>query len=152
MQKPAQKRMLQEFVRQFTDQQIYHELEIVSKSFYEVPKELKEITEKANQEFFCAGEFLGKIDRQKFTPSVELLKRLRKVTKNVATVNDQAAWLFVCGRDILDKGIDDSGVEEGVVIVLDRKDNILGYGILSYQHGVAIKNLWDLGDFLRRER
>lgn len=149
MQKPAQKKKLQEFVRLFTDKQVYHELEIVSKSFYEVPSDLKKIIGHIDQDFFAAGDFLGKIDRNQFVPSVSLLHRISKVTKRIVIISDKVAWLFVCGRNILDAGVVKGDVSTPV-IVMNKQREVLGYGFPDAD--VAVKNKWDIGDFLRRER
>lgn len=151
MQKPQQKRMLQDFVRQFTDEQLYHDLIIVSKNFYEVTNPLKKITDAIDQEFFAAGDCLGHIEKGRFVPSIALLLRIAAVTIHKTTVTDQAAWLFVCGRDVLDKSVVRGTEIEGLTIVLNKNKEVLGYGELGKPR-CAIRNYWDIGDFLRRER
>jgi len=149
MQKPQQKRMLQAFVKEFTDKQVYFDLDIVSKNFYEVPSELKKLTSTVGQDFFCAGQSLGKIDKGRFVPSSILLNRLADVTAKKVVITEQAEWLFVCGRDVLIQSIKTEEVQEGPVIVMNDLNEVLGYGVFD---GEIIKNRWDLGDFLRRER
>ena len=56
-------------------------------------------------DFFYAGVFLGKAKEGKFFPSFNLLSMLAKKDANRIVVDRKAAWLFICGRDILAKSI-----------------------------------------------
>ena len=101
-----------------------------------------------------AGTYLGR-NRRLFEPGSPLLQMLeaeegiRKVHLDRA-----AAWLFVCGRDIFEENIE--GVEDTLelggyyLVMFDGR--CIGYGRFETSAGIhVIRNLFDLGDFLRRE-
>ena len=114
------------------------------------------------RDFFYAGVFLGKVKDGKFFPSFNLLGMLAKKGANRIVVDRKAAWLFICGRDILAKSIvrvQGSGRKNTNVLVLNEFGECLGFGrIVGKLNGVAetneiaVRNVSDIGDFLRRER
>ena len=76
-------------------------------------------------------------------------------------VDKKTAWLFICGRDIFRKGIlqGDQLKKGDYVLIMNLMNECLGYGkILINLRGspdskqVAVKNILDIGDFLRREK
>ncbi len=113
-------------------------------------------------DFFYAGVFLGKAKEGKFFPSFNLLSMLAKKDANRIVVDRKAAWLFICGRDILAKGIlrvFSSGKEHSNVLVLNEFGECLGFGRIvgnlnekGISNDIAVRNVSDVGDFLRRER
>ena len=92
---------------------------------------------------------LGIQKRNSFTPSIALLDRIAPHTKRKAIVNEKAAWMFICGNNILKEGIVENATQEGYVIITNEKGEVLGYGKNT---GAGITNELDRGDFLRRER
>ncbi len=127
--------------------------------FYLLSPQLKPLL---REEFFYAGIYLGKAKEGKFFPSFNLLAMLAKKDANRIVVDRRAAWLFICGRDILPKSIVKvlgSAKKHSNVLVLNEFGECLGFGRitgnLSGQSGldeVAVRNVSDVGDFLRRER
>lgn len=113
-------------------------------------------------DFFYAGIFLGKVKGGKFFPSFNLLEMLAKEGANRVVVDGKAAWLFICGRDILGKSIvrvQGSGRKNTNALVLNEFGECLGFGrIVGKLSGIAenkeiaVRNVSDIGDFLRRER
>jgi ribosome biogenesis protein Nip4 len=111
-------------------------------------------------DFFYAGAYLGKVKKDRFFPSFILLSMLATARANKVIVNEKAAWLFVCGRDILAEGNKDvqgSRRRGDFTLVLNVFGECLGFGRLlndlsSKDLGVAVQNVSDVGDFLRRER
>jgi ribosome biogenesis protein Nip4 len=111
-------------------------------------------------DFFYAGSYLGKVKKGKFFPSFILLAILASGRANKVIVKEKAAWLFVCGRDILNEGIKEvrgSRRKGDFTLVLNVFEECLGFGRIvhdlnSTEAGVAVQNVSDLGDFLRRER
>jgi ribosome biogenesis protein Nip4 len=87
------------------------------------------------------------------------LNLLVDVAANKAVVDGKAAWLFSCGRDVFGTGIlkvMGSKRKGDVTLVLNEFGECLGFGkimdSLSGSEGkVAVKNILDIGDFLRRE-
>ena len=111
-------------------------------------------------DFYVAGIYLGKAKEGKFFPSFNLLSMLSNQGANRVIVDQKAAWLFICGRDIFTKGVLRTfGVtKKGVAtLVMNEFGECLGFGTFSSDAGdsdtgVAVRHVLDLGDFLRRER
>jgi ribosome biogenesis protein Nip4 len=79
---------------------------------------------------------------------------------NKIVVDKKAAWLFICGRDIFRKGIvavHGSRRKGDHALVLNEFGECLGFGKIASslevaeKTEVAVKNISDVGDFLRRE-
>ena len=114
----------------------------------------------AREDFYYAGTYLGKVKNGKFFPSFNLLAMLAKGEANKIVVEKKAAWLFICGRDIFRKGIlsvRGSRKRGDHVLVLNEFGDCLGFGRIvrgldeGVKNEVAVKNISDVGDFLRRE-
>ena len=101
------------------------------------------------------GTYLGQ-NRQRFEPSSILLQMLAKEPDtNKVYVDRGTAWLFVVGKDIFDENILDrsKGVRLGGYCLVMFGENCIGYG--RYETSLnrkVVKNIFDLGDFLRREQ
>jgi ribosome biogenesis protein Nip4 len=115
------------------------------------------------RDFFYAGAFLGKAKDGKFFPSFILLSMLaKKKESNRVVVDKKAAWLFICGRDILGKSIvrvHGQGKKGANTLVLNEFGECLGFGRIAGKvtgsgvgNELVVKNVSDIGDFLRRER
>ena len=113
------------------------------------------------KDFYYAGTYLGKVKNGRFFPSFNLLAILARVDANKIIVNKKAAWLFICGRDIFQKGIitvRGSRRKGDYTLVLNEFGECLGFGKIlcsleaeEKKTEIAIKNISDIGDFLRRE-
>ncbi|MBT0159965.1 hypothetical protein G4O51_08265 [Candidatus Bathyarchaeota archaeon A05DMB-2] len=113
------------------------------------------------KDFYYAGTYLGKVKNGKFFPSFALLTMLAKKEANKIVVDRKTAWLFICGRDIFQKGITavQGSRQKGIhTLVLNEFGECLGFGRIirtlnAEEKGneVAVKNISDVGDFLRRE-
>jgi ribosome biogenesis protein Nip4 len=113
-------------------------------------------------DFYYAGLYLGKVKNVHFFPSFNLLSMLAKGKANKVVVDRKAAWLFICGRDVFRRGvlaIHGSRRKGDYALVMNEFGECLGFGkILCSADGavqdaeVALKNVSDVGDFLRRER
>lgn len=113
-------------------------------------------------DFFYAGAYLGKVKRGVFFPSFILLAMISERQSNKVVVDDKTAWLFVCGRDIFKRGIlsvSGSKSRGRYTLVLNRYHECLGFGRMIHdidevkdRGKVVVKNISDIGDFLRRER
>ena len=113
-------------------------------------------------DFFYAGVYLGKAKEGKFFPSFNLLSMFAKRDSNRIVVDRRTAWLFICGRDILAKSIlhvSGSGKKHTNVLVLNEFGECLGFGRIvgnmtdkARPDELAVRNVSDVGDFLRRER
>jgi ribosome biogenesis protein Nip4 len=125
--------------------------------YFLLSKNLKVI---ASRNFFYAGRYLGKVKEGKFFPSFNLLAILAEAEANKVVVDEKAAWLFICARDIFGGGIvsvQGSRQRGAFTLVLNEFGECLGFGRLDRDLGskdtsVVVKNISDVGDFLRRER
>lgn len=117
----------------------------------------------SNRDFFYAGAYLGKAKNGKFFPSFILLSMLAKEKEsNRIVVDKKSAWLFICGRDILGKSIvrvHGQGKKGANTLVLNEFGECLGFGrivgkVTGFGVGdeLVVRNVSDIGDFLRRER
>ena len=102
---------------------------------------------------------MGKVKDGRFFPSFNLLTMLAKGEANKIVVDRKAAWLFICGRDIFRKGDTDCAwfTRKGDhTLVMNEFGECLGFGKIrtawtAEKTQVAVKNISDVGDFLRRE-
>ncbi|MEM2080879.1 MAG: hypothetical protein QW744_01240 [Candidatus Bathyarchaeia archaeon] len=115
----------------------------------------------ARKDFYYAGTYLGKVKKGKFFPSFNLLAILAKGDANKVIIDGQAAWLFICGRDIFRRSITAvyGARKKGAhTLVINEFGECLGFGKIlcsldkkARGDEVAVKNVLDVGDFLRRE-
>jgi ribosome biogenesis protein Nip4 len=121
----------------------------------------KKLAQKVPKGFFYIGSYLGAVKGTGFFPSFLLLSMLVETNANRLVVDEKSAWLFICGRDIFKKGIlKDANLKKGnYVLILNERNECLGFGKIAYNlrgyadaDKVAVKNVLDLGDFLRREK
>ena len=127
--------------------------------FYLLSKSLKETISK---DFFYAGIYLGKTKQGVFFPSFNLLAMIaKKKEANKVTVDERSEWLFIVGRDLFKRGIlkaTGSKKKGAYILVVNRHEECLGFGRTLHsldENGkkqVAVRNISDIGDFLRRER
>jgi ribosome biogenesis protein Nip4 len=111
------------------------------------------------KDFYYAGTYLGKVKNGKFFPSFKLLAMLATGEANKIVVDRKVAWLFICGRDIFRKGIlavHGSRRKGDYTLVLNEFGECLGFGKITRsldaeKTQVVVKNISDVGDFLRRE-
>jgi ribosome biogenesis protein Nip4 len=101
------------------------------------------------------GFYLGQ-NKQRFIPSSMLLQKLAEEPEtHKVYVNRDTAWLFVVGKDIFDENIirRTDGVHLGGYCLVMFGDHCIGYGRYESSRDIkVVKNLFDIGDFLRREQ
>ena len=151
---------INDFVAQFNGTLILDESQIVKNRnrYYLLSKNLKQQIPKG---FFYAGEYLGAVKGTSFFPSFILLAKIAQTKANKIMVDKKTSWLFICGRDIFRQGIvkENNPKKGDHTLVINEKNECLGFGkIMLNLRGVpdskevAVKNILDLGDFLRREK
>lgn len=145
---------IEEFTKNFTDKKF--EYLRIRNSYFLLSEDLKKAANTINQEPFAAGIFLGEISKNNFVPGVSLLGMISPLTDKKIFINKKTEWLFLCQRDIFGGGIVKANVKKGFVLVQNELDENLGYGQIVADLGnadkVVVKNLFDKGNFLRRER
>jgi ribosome biogenesis protein Nip4 len=110
-------------------------------------------------DFYNAGLYLGKVKNGVFFPSFNLLNLIAKLSRNKVIVDQKAAWLFICSRDVFQTGIlkaIGSKCKGDFTLVMNEFGECLGYGKLTgdfekREGKFTVENLLDIGDFLRRE-
>jgi ribosome biogenesis protein Nip4 len=126
--------------------------------YYLLSKKLKQQIPKG---FFYAGAYLGAVKGASFFPSFLLLSMIAETKANKLVVDKKTAWLFICGRDIFKKGIlKGNRLKKGdYTLILNESNECLGFGKITCNlrgetdaHKVVVKNILDIGDFLRREK
>ena len=114
-----------------------------------------------SKDFFYAGTYLGKTKDGKFFPSFILLAIIaEKENANKIIVNEKTEWLFICGKDVFKQGIisvTGSKRKGDNTLILNQHEECLGFGKILHnldeeREGVAVRNISDVGDFLRREQ
>ncbi|MGQ9530922.1 MAG: hypothetical protein ACUVQX_05615 [Candidatus Bathycorpusculaceae bacterium] len=152
-------RLLKRFVNRFSANINLNKNLIVKKGnrYFLLDGKLKKLI---RENFFYAGVYLGKVKKETFFPSFNFLSMIAEEKANKISVDKRSEWLFICGRDIFKRGITKTigSMRRGdYVLVLNQYDECLGFGKLlgnldDIVDGVAVKNISDLGDFLRREK
>jgi ribosome biogenesis protein Nip4 len=102
-----------------------------------------------------AGRLLGR-EKQVFVPSPWILEKVASCEgTNKIHVDRETGWLFLCGRDVFEKNFKkvDGELNLGTFFLVLTEGNCLGYGkIETFNNILILRNIYDLGDFLRRER
>lgn len=151
---------INDFVEQFNVSIHLDEKKIVRRSnrYYMLSNKLKQESPKG---FFYAGEYLGTDKGTGFFPGFALLRFIAKTKANKVTLDKKAAWLFICGRDVFKRGLSKgSSLKKGnYTLVMNKHNECLGFGRVMINiraeidmDKVAVKNILDVGDFLRREK
>ncbi|MBM3292325.1 hypothetical protein FJY84_06565 [Candidatus Bathyarchaeota archaeon] len=101
------------------------------------------------------GTFIGRT-KKTWNPSTILLEQIAKEDKtNKIWVNDETAWLFVCGRDIFIENILKSSpqIMLGLHYLVMNNNDCLGVARAdTIKNKIIMNNIFDVGDFLRREK
>jgi len=152
---------IEDFVSQFEASLSLGENFIVEKQsrYFLINENLRRQIKK---EFFYAGVYLGKVKEGIFFPSFILLAMIAEGKANKIMVDEKTAWLFICGRDIFKRGIlnvTGSKRKGDYTLILNQHNECLGFGKIlrnideaKGKNKVVVKNISDIGDFLRREK
>jgi len=126
----------------------------LEREYYLIDSELDKSIKKIKKKPVFAGIYLGK-QKKHFNPGVHLLDLLSKKANRV-NVNKEGAWLFICGRDLWGKSVVSGKGNIGeFVLIQNEYSEILGYGEITAELSskkVCIKNIFDIGNLIRRER
>ena len=143
---------MKQFISQFTKQQIVDEknLRVLGHDHFIVAPELAAILKRIPLPPIHQGRYLGRFAEKTSQPSLDLLNMLAKTDAKKVWLNPHGAWMFICRRPALKKSIIKTTAQPGdMVLILNAYDECLGYGLYD---GKDVKNYYDIGDFLRRER
>jgi ribosome biogenesis protein Nip4 len=151
---------INDFVAQFNASIPLDESRIVRNRnrYYLLSKKLKHQVPKG---FFYVAAYLGAVKGASFFPSFLLLSMIAERKANKLVIGKKTAWLFICGRDIFKQGIlKGNNLKKGdYTLILNEHNECLGFGKIMHNireetnvNKVAVKNILDIGDFLRREK
>ncbi|PLW79832.1 hypothetical protein C0585_05820 [Candidatus Woesearchaeota archaeon] len=143
--------MIEEFCKDF-DFEIKGNIVEINNGFYLSNELLEEVRNKNSEKPKNVGIFLGEVKKGRFSPSIPLLKMINKHTKKKIIVDKKAAWLFICGRDIMERSVIKSEVSKGLCIVQDESGDFLGLAKIEKKKDIFANNVIDLGDYIRREK
>ncbi len=149
--------MLKPFIKQFTNQEIIKDFVKFERSYFLVNNSLLKTIACIKTKPSLAGIVLA-TEHRMFKPSIFLLQKIAEATNKKIIVDKKGEWMFICGKDIFGKSILKFG--EGIktndfVIVQNQFSECLGYGKITADitsKGKVVENVFDIGDFLRRER
>ena len=146
--------MIEDFVRKFTTHCVGYEQ--IGNAYYLIPKELKDI--KSFTKPVMMGLYLGEDKKDKFIPSLALLAILAKTSTEKAYVKDIGEIDFIYGKDLRKRHIVKFEGETKIgflKLVMNKNEECLGYGKIvgeKNSEGVIVKNVLDIGDYIRREK
>lgn len=129
----------------------------IGSRYYFIPEELKLISKKIDKQPVCIGLFLGEVKDGKFSPGLPLLSIIAKVTNEKVIIKDIGENDFLYGKNLRPRHVAkiEGTVKEGFLkIIVNEKGECLGLAKLKKinNNEVSLKNILDLGDYLRRER
>jgi len=140
---------LKEFLRNFATLEDFVQ---IKEYYFVLTKKQKELLPKKP---LFIGNCLGKKKGNLFCPSVSLLDQIAARYQKAVFVDAKTEWLFICGRDIFSvqetKG---NPQENDLVLVLNRFKECIGVAqyTANPNKNNPIKHIYDIGDYLRRER
>ena len=115
-----------------------------------------------HEDYYYIGIYLGKTKEGRFFPSFNLLAMMARGRARKIVVGRKTEWLFICGRDVFKRGIlrTIGSMRKGdYTLVVNQHGECLGFGRLLCnvdeevdRQRVIVRNISDVGDFLRRER
>jgi ribosome biogenesis protein Nip4 len=143
---------MKQFIAQFTKQKLFDDASVrrIGNDFFLMPAELSSIMKKIKLPPLHAGLYLGREAEKTAKPSLDLLQMLSKTDAKKVWLNEKGAWMFICRRPALASSIVKNEAKEGeIVLVITERDECIGHGVFD---GKGVKNYYDIGDFLRRER
>ena len=151
---------IRDFIKRFgTDIELDRDLIVKKRNRYFLISE--SLREMIINDFFYAGVYLGECKKNKFIPSFNLLRMITLKEANKTIVDRKTEWLFICGRDIFQKGIVKilgSKRKNDYTLIVNKHGECLGFGRMLCDldigvrplpiEDVAVENILDLGDFL----
>ncbi len=146
--------MIDDFVRKFTTHCVGYEQ--IGNAYYLIPKELKDI--KSFTKPVMMGLYLGEDKKDKFLPSLALLSLLAKTSTEKVYVKDIGEIDFIYGKDMRKRHIAKFEGETKIgflKLVMNKNEECLGYGKIVGEKNsecVIVKNVLDIGDYIRREK
>ena len=148
--------ILKTFLEQFNVTNVINleDILIINENYFLITKKQKEITQLQKKPVFI-GNCLGRKKGNTFYPSTAFLDIISKTYEKQIIIDPKTEWLFICGRDIFQTTEEKGNPQDNdVILVMNRFKECIG--IANYTSNSSkkkpIKRLYDIGDYLRRER
>jgi len=138
-------KLMMDFIKTFTNKNIGKIMKYKNR-YYLVSEQVEICLKNIKLPATGIGLFLGSIKHNRFVPSLALLYLLSKISDRKTIVNKKQEWFFTNGKDLIVKG--KTNVKEDLVLVQNKFDENIGLGMIQKR---SIKNIIDVGDYLRRE-
>lgn len=148
------------FAKQFTNENI-PEISNVVKMGRKYNLESESVTKLKNLidsrskgQIHSIGLCLGELKDGKFKPTVNFLNIISKHNPAHAKVNKKGETMFLYANSLLAESIISMNRNDGCVLVVNEKNESLGYGSIKLnRHGqLLITNDFNISDFLKREK
>lgn len=145
---------LEEFLELWNCKDLFDKNNVVKvgREFYLVEGYSKDLWNKfkGNLNVVWCGVYLG-CEKEFFIPSLWLLRKLSDRVEKKVNVNKKSEWMFICRRNVLSEGIEklENVNNNDLCLVMNQHNECLGIG---RRENKLVKNVFDIGDFLRRER
>jgi len=123
---------------------------VKGKKVFEAPPRVRETAEMAKAEFISLGLPMGEVTKKGFMPSFALLDMIAG-SPNAVVINQEAEWLFLCGRDVFARNVVSDENTAQMFLVKNQRGEVLGLGAWG-RAKKHVKPVLDRGDFLRREQ
>jgi ribosome biogenesis protein Nip4 len=143
---------MKSFIARFTKQAVIDQKKVrrLGHDYFLLTPELAALLKRITLPAIHSGLYLGRFAGKTARPGLDLLNLLAKTDAPKIWLAPKGGWLFICKRPALRESIAKVQAEPGqLVLVLNTHDECLGYGLYD---GKNVKNYYDIGDFLRRER
>ncbi len=135
------------------------ELAKIDNMTFFVPPDVGAFISRLQKKPVYAGALLATQKGSQFIPGRYLLEHLSLNGAKSVTADKNGAWLWICGKDLWGKSIirSSDGIEvNDLVLIKSEHDEVLGYGKivrdLEAKNKMVVQRLFDLGDYLRREK
>ena len=149
---------LEQFSAQFGDITLpTKDMYELGRQWYLLNKDAKAAMQTISDEPVSAGLLLGEVKQKKFSPAIPLLNIIGKQTSQKVSLDEDTAYLFICGRDIFPATISEQTRDINLsapFIVTNEKDEVLGYAKKGKDKSnrTVYTNLLDIGNYLRKEK
>ncbi len=125
--------------------------------YYLISKKLQELSRQILRQPELIGLFLGEVKDGKFSPSLPLLSIIAKDTNEKVIVKDIGENDFLYGKNLRPRHIIkmEGTLKEGFLkIAVNERNECLGLAKIKKIVGneISMRNVLDVGDYLRRER
>lgn len=129
----------------------------IENKYYLADQKLQGLNKQIGKKPSLIGLYLGEVKDEKFNPSLALLNLISKKATEKVIIKDIGENDFLYGKNLRPRHIlkIEGTVKEGFFkIVVNERNECLGLAKLKKidNNEVSLRNILDLGDYLRRER